>query len=1323
MMNATLRMIGGRVFRNGWMFSLAAALAAGGVARAVCVDNDGDGYGNPASMDCTHPQLDCNDNNFFINPGRPELCDGVDNNCSGVNNEGFDVGDPCEVVNPPGCMVGDPAGCCVTGGTKVCTPNGLGTMCLTGDVLIREPEGPGGNPSCFDLVDNDCDGLVDHEDPACQTAEFCNGFDDDNDGTIDEGFPNLGMPCSVGVGACTRNGLFVCNAMGTGTVCSVVPGAPGVEGPAGGLKCSDGIDNDCDGLTDLNDPDCQGPEKCDGLDNNGNGMIDEDFPDLGDPCTVGLGQCQANGVRVCAPGGLTTRCGATPGLASPEGPTGPTCNDGIDNDCDGFTDNADSNCNSAALMARCALLPVTGLGRDKPPHVDTCTSWHQIDFDVMGVGGDAQVSAELYAINADGVTLHSVPVEWGDYVEFAALPFADSCIVTQTGNHSHRVYAPVAMLRVTVNDGNSTAQAFCTNIPYLDVIEPSGQVVSASEGDVMPVLAAIPQVDPSTLFVKVDGVDVLAAMGINPATDFPGGPYGADIMVNGKSVEVSELIVKLSELGTLDSNIISMKLSGLGGGGHIVVVDADPHPTALPFGWPASCYEDDVRDKGEASGFEITLTSPTPGQVTLMVPTPVIGEVCSGRPIGILAINGMSIDTSGQVFTPGDGENSADTYCFAFNKLINQTDLPLDIQTGNAPLGTFDRGTNRVVIDALDDISSRSFVSRIFATGNVGSQVVNLPNAFNLGIRPEAIQKLFSARIAGVGQQFIDGVKAKLQEQANNPQILHVEFDCCCDVNAKVRPVAPFATGNPNQISAVVTFMQDKFKVRVNLPDLTTYFAVDGKCEEEGLFGECIARSRVAVDVNVATTGMWFEFEVTENQILGIGLPSAPVFEKGTSTPTSNDRGTGTGCWGCDLCSGLAVVAGFLLDLITLGFLDPQDNPFYNFLIPSFEVIATEDAVQDAVGSSQPDPIELGEIKVDEETISQYQQTLMADLDIVEISTLGLKASLKATFQTASIDPTIPPVPGAVLTPAPAPGFPSQVAGAEDVYVLLADDVLNQMFASMAASGLLKANCQDTGKTLGTVLELPADCETIVGMSDNETAAQQGRCHGFKGADCSTIPVVMGMGLGIIERATCNLVRGLNLRENTPLLVCAQQEVPPRLLIDDDTNTFAVESTVRLNDLSVAIIADRDADGMTGDLLGLRNCFQQGASTVDDCNLFAVCLDLNIMTQMQFQTCADGKPGITTTPTAIATTIRQLGVVCGAAAATNDGTLTDAAGTDPQVMEILNDLDDFTPPLCANGLNLGGFVNFSNPKLIAVDVAGGDPHFSDYLGITGDIDP
>ena len=69
--------------------------------------------------------------------------------------------------------------------------------------------------------------------------DACNGFDDNCDGTIDEGFVPQSTTC--GVGACQRSGATSC--VGGGVQDSCVAGAPVAE------LCN-GIDDDCDGTVD-----------------------------------------------------------------------------------------------------------------------------------------------------------------------------------------------------------------------------------------------------------------------------------------------------------------------------------------------------------------------------------------------------------------------------------------------------------------------------------------------------------------------------------------------------------------------------------------------------------------------------------------------------------------------------------------------------------------------------------------------------------------------------------------------------------------------------------------------------------------------------------------------------------------------------------------------------------------------------------------------------------------------------------------------------------------------------------------------------------------
>jgi hypothetical protein len=108
---------------------------------------------------------------------------------------------------------------------------------------------------CVDGEQQDCVPL----DPP-SSNEICNNLDDNCNGEVDEGFGT--MPC--GVGECLHD-YETC-----------VDGVPGSCDPMQGASaeiCDDGLDNDCDGDTDLDDSDCicgnntiNLSEQCDGTD-------------------------------------------------------------------------------------------------------------------------------------------------------------------------------------------------------------------------------------------------------------------------------------------------------------------------------------------------------------------------------------------------------------------------------------------------------------------------------------------------------------------------------------------------------------------------------------------------------------------------------------------------------------------------------------------------------------------------------------------------------------------------------------------------------------------------------------------------------------------------------------------------------------------------------------------------------------------------------------------------------------------------------------------------------------------------------------------------
>jgi hypothetical protein len=242
-------------------------------------------------------------------------------------------------------------------------------------------------------------------------------------------------------------------------------------------------------------------------------------------------------------------------------------------------------------------------------------------------------------------------------------------------------------------------------------------------------------------------------------------------------------------------------------------------------------------------------------------------------------------------------------------------------------------------------------------------------------------------------------------------------------------------------------------------------------------------------------------------------------------------------------------------------------------------------------------------------------------------------------------------------------------------------------------------------------------------VNDLNTATEQGVCHAFRGDDCNTIALAAGPLAAATEKAVCTNTPNPNLHANDALLFCARADVPPRMLLEDNTSTSAVEAALRVNDLAVAMVVDRNGDHqLVGPLADAPSCFAAGAPTNGDCDLFGVCMDLNLNFNMQFQTCTDGKPGFKNQFTSIQILNREPGVVCsGSSNTANDTQLLNQSATDDTVtIDLTSRAQDFAPPVCGAGLELAGLLSCDSPTLFTMDTDAPST-FKDYIGITCNV--
>jgi putative metal-binding protein len=314
-----------------------------------------------------------------------ETCNGFDDDCNGT----VDDGDP-----------GSGAACVATGVFGICT---VGTIHCKNGALKCMPGSP--QPETCNGLDDNCDSFVDEgilpgvgmqcstglqglcaiglttcggaAGVSCtasvapgQLPESCNGQDDNCDGLVDEGIPQVGMPCTApgNVGVC-QFGNYVCPTQG--------PFQLTCEHPLPGTT----------------------QEICNGKDDDCNGTIDDPMLVNGQPCNTGL-------LGVCAAG--VTQCAAGSQSCNPiQAAQTELCNN-KDDDCNGVIDDI-PNVNVACQ----SQLPGAGHVQNWQCGMATCqistcgTGYANIDG---ASGNGCECASDSYAQTCGNASTIAVPI-------------------------------------------------------------------------------------------------------------------------------------------------------------------------------------------------------------------------------------------------------------------------------------------------------------------------------------------------------------------------------------------------------------------------------------------------------------------------------------------------------------------------------------------------------------------------------------------------------------------------------------------------------------------------------------------------------------------------------------------------------------------------------------------------------------------------------------------------------------------------------------------------------------------------------------------------
>ncbi len=1207
-------------------------------------DDDCDGMVDYADPDCMGP----------------ELCDGADNDGNGQIDELWPLRrTPCEAG----------LGACAQPGVWRCA-SGRDSLECSALPLSPGTEGPPNSRLCADGFDNDCDGQTDIHDANCQTPENCDKKDNNGNGQVDEDFPLLGGPCVAGLGECERDGFYDCTSDGTGVHCSAPPGPRRPEGV--GCQCSDGLDNDCDGLIDEADPDC--------------GSTDL--------------RVQASLPTVCRhPGGDCHSWHTVQWDTQNAGP--------------GLVETAEL----VALGTDGAILGSFEVMRGDMVRLTSrvpaaFTRWWTQDWTLDGTSfGNEVIPCSLgpnVPISSACARVDTDCDSDVDLKDFAALTnrFGDTITFRS-------MTAPRPLLRVHANDGFGRATAYASPVPHVRVWSPDETVVSLSEGDRVRVEVALANVDVATLELFIDGVSLFPALGLIPGIAFPGGPYDGTVpLPNQCTANVCDLIVDAADLETPAANVLTMYVENLCCGGHRFVARSAPRPGSYPNPLPPLCDPTDMSDDGVSHGFDVTVLAPTDGAADLSSPTAVVGIACHGLPLQspipsadrMVRLNGAMFPMNLPTITKGDGVFTADTYRYSFQGILPATNLFEDLVLGNGIPGTLDPGGNKLIAEVLDPQLNTTFdvqhvaiapaaldLSAPDALAGGGSSAV--AHGFSVTMTAPTLVTIATGVLESLAPQIVQMV-TNMVETFRDTELLFPTDICDIVVGVLVDDPVPFDfTMNPNDFTFVVTPVIDQVNLTATSGPIHAAGSVTGSCQIN-LFGECLIRVVLEAGAELDIDRATFALSVTENDLIN-GTPLQPILTiaQDEFEVTVVDVESRFECWGGDV-----------LDASTFTILDDLVTELIQELAQQF---IDDLNVDELIGLLNVAPIPLDALTFAPVNIAAFNVDFAIDLNEVQISPLGITAGFQTEFIPTQIDPEVFDVPEAPATIASLPLPPLPDPPADGLTALIADDAVNQLLDALTRNGLIKTQFEDVRQIVDL---LPADCSIL-------PIGAYGFCEALKGTICTSIQVP-------VESAACAaanaLLNAANVSGDTTILLQGRLDVPPKFFaFDAAQNVLTVY--IRLSQAYVGIIADRDGDGMfAGDYSSLPSCLAGNLGSSTECALWGACFDVTFTATLTLNVLPGGAATLAFDLTA-ADLSSATGCAGGVSVAGAVNGL-EAIFEGPVFALVQTLVDNNFPPLSITGLDFGGAVTLDNPHPITFGNQF-DPMFEDTFGLTMDLLP